>query len=815
MAEGNANTAAANHIPETAATQNVGQVPNSEPTSSLVKNPVFNYSEENPYKQFALQKSVISHKDAKEAFNLGFSELIEDPEEVELKTFFDLYNQLFYKIDKRNNSDKYAHYNLIHQSIEYANNYIDYCQPEDYPKDVICDDEIEKLSEGIELINSQSYTRDIEQRRQNLMYPNGTVLRAEFSEGGIPVWIMVQGKKRMINNINTWITAKKALGYPEDMPDNTIVLQTTESELDNIPSGPHIENDIDLVRVDETANEDIDPDVVISDFMAWRESIFVCLCGGGAFDPDDAIDLSEIFSAGQSNNGNANGNCEIVYWDLNSNMVQLELIPGQKTEKIKHRTALNVNSDPESEYYDPEFANFSDPNTPITLGGNQSYIPDGINSDLYQGVYIQGFVREVRFSNDESQASTNQGLEYLTGGDVNGNGYGNDTVHTIEALADSYASEDGSLNFSLYYYNAPNSLGRSIKITIYSPGTSQGSMTGGQSGTHMVGLEGTSKIRAITDSQGGTYWPYPPLEHPWDSMKGTLGYDGQWSIEEGDYSMTSMMAKDPEFVNNILLNITSTYYDVTAKYELALAYYGTGESVYMYGNWKDRAKVEVDYSGDSTNYQIGENVNKNTYIHADRNKGSGTYNGDGHGGGPIIYVNDKVLSFNLNVRYGTYSSYHDRSLRGINVYGAPVFEYQGLYFVLGKHIVDGQARYNGHDFCKFRTALPLYVKPGSKNYNARQDLINAKVMFRMKDHKHHDWESYQNTIDALTNVMNGTRMNHFISGDYAVRCVFPGFDHSYYRGYLQSSPLGDSTPWDNGSQNHEQWDFEHEANTWL
>ena len=30
----------------------------------------------------------------------------------------------------------------------------------------------------------------------------------------------------------------------------------------------------------------------------------------------------------------------------------------------------------------------------------------------------------LRFSNDESQASTNQGLEYLTGGDVNGNGYG-------------------------------------------------------------------------------------------------------------------------------------------------------------------------------------------------------------------------------------------------------------------------------------------------------------------------------------------------------------------------------------------------------
>ena len=53
---------------------------------------------------------------------------------------------------------------------------------------------------------------------------------------------------------------------------------------------------------------------------------------------NDILPLEDIFKWGNTNNGEEDGNCHIIYYDLFSQQQNLILIPGQVSQPIKHRT---------------------------------------------------------------------------------------------------------------------------------------------------------------------------------------------------------------------------------------------------------------------------------------------------------------------------------------------------------------------------------------------------------------------------------------------------------------------------------------------
>ena len=100
-----------------------------------------------------LKKFVISNKAANDFLDRNFSELIQTGLSVEVKKFFDIYQQLFYKINKSNSPNKESHFDLVHESLHYFNNYVDYCAPQNYTQEINCDQEIDRLVDSLETIN--------------------------------------------------------------------------------------------------------------------------------------------------------------------------------------------------------------------------------------------------------------------------------------------------------------------------------------------------------------------------------------------------------------------------------------------------------------------------------------------------------------------------------------------------------------------------------------------------------------------------------------------------------------------------------------
>ena len=107
-----------------------------------------------------LQKRITSNQSASELLDIEFNELINSGISVEVKRFFELYKELFYKIKRSSSPEKQSHHDLIHESLHYINNFIDYCQPELYPSEVNCDTEMALLTEGLLQINDNIFEKE-------------------------------------------------------------------------------------------------------------------------------------------------------------------------------------------------------------------------------------------------------------------------------------------------------------------------------------------------------------------------------------------------------------------------------------------------------------------------------------------------------------------------------------------------------------------------------------------------------------------------------------------------------------------------------
>ena len=71
-----------------------------------------------------LDKTVYNNKKVNDVIDRNFSSLIQSQIPINLKRFFDIYRELFYKINKTEPEAK-SHWGLILESQDYINNYID------------------------------------------------------------------------------------------------------------------------------------------------------------------------------------------------------------------------------------------------------------------------------------------------------------------------------------------------------------------------------------------------------------------------------------------------------------------------------------------------------------------------------------------------------------------------------------------------------------------------------------------------------------------------------------------------------------------
>ena len=739
-------------------------------------------------RNFSLHKQVISNKSAKDYLDRSFNELIDTGIDVRIERFFEIYEQLFYKIDKFKSPDQQTHYTLVDQSLDIRNNFIDLCKPQSYMGLVKCDDEESKIIEHIELIDSQSYDKSLGMEEQNMLYTNGTLLRSEAqNQDGMPIWVMVRAEKRAIWSPSTYLTVKKALGHPVETNDDNIQRVLTVEELNNIKNGPDINSDVDLITL--SSDGSFDPEFTIDDVFTWRESVFTCLCGP-AIDPDGAVPLFSVFGGGQPNNGD-NGKCFIIYYDLSSEKQTIQLSPGESTlltnpemeGKIKHRVELlgGESSIPSA---------FSDPFTPVYDNDGGVHMMDSYGG-MNNGVYIAGFVREVRYSQDGDPLNSSNGIQFLTGGDLDSNGL-TDTIHSIEPFLppsntnyvssptwDQHINQGEIVPFALYYYNVPAGIAREVKNSIYQ--SSGPFLAGGRENLETGIAPSSPYVRMVTNGEEGKFEIWPPKDNPQNEYVGTMGFNGDFSIANpaDDYSYDAIKARDPDLVANVLDNPESLYYDNDFRIRHCLVNFcwGThgddpGACVAGHGNnqlaflepWISDAQngaqsTSNTWSSYGVDHLDRDQLNSLTYVGYDSSTNPGWENSfmlneyyfwgnsspyrtgywvdiDNIGNSPFVFDIDGYDHFGNTIFPDSNPNGHGGlSFWPYMVHGAPIFEAYGVYFVIGRgqRIWYGLHNPNSNDVGGFagrwfRTYLPIgyahWAHPLSKK------MVDYGVMFR-------------------------------------------------------------------------------------
>lgn len=789
---------------------------------------------------YKLEKEVFSNQDAQANLNRNFTELIDLGIDIDVRKLFSLYNELFYHIQKRKAPNEQSHYNLIYKSLQYFNNYIDYCSPTGYSQTVDCDNEINRLIEIIENINEQAYEKEIQIEEQNLLYQNGTLLRGEhLSEIGLPVWVMVKGKKREIKTPEVFTVIKRALGHPADTPNSNILKQVTNEELSNIIEGLPIEDITGIIQADRNSEITInDPVVTISETFNYRESTFSCLCGRGD-DPEEAIDLNSIFGPGQPSNGTDNpGKCTIIYYDLDSQQQVLVLEPGQSTKTthpveqgiIRHRVDLldGIESVP---------ADFSNPLTPITDNEGNNYNLDDYGN-VVNGVYINGFVREIRFTqNGEQLTLPAEGTGYLYDDDGNGNIF---AQHTIEAIMDDFPD----MNFNIFYYNAPF-VGRLKKNSIYYGSYENGHLNGGHTDNQYV----TPYIRMFTDGEGGLYEQFPPTTAP-DGF-GTYGFSHAFTPEVGvqgfsdTYALSNIKTNFPDFYNNVLNNPSSRIYnpweDVSKCIALGPKYndnfgftngriFSTENTIKYLNNYNTYGTTSRDIDDDPSTEDIDESANNYSYYDLGASLAKlEAYTLNSPSNTENIWGTNHPLVFNLDIGFYGYSNLGFYDIKPYMIYGAPIFQMSlddggKLWYVVGKslpHIsyygphrleyandysgyneTEGNWRYGKSYDDHWRLIYPVgYYKYNLEYYGGpghpSKFLSEAwrGIALRYPE-RHPVMEATLNSYEQimLGNAVTSTNLNE---PNKKVKCVFPGLDHVFYQNHINTGGqhFGMSTPW--------------------
>ena len=143
----------------------------------------------------SLAKTIFNNKEVNDFLDKDFSQLIQNQESITIERLFEIYRELFYKLQKQGNN---SHHSVILESQEYIDDYI-------YPRDLTIQQLIEKIGELEDLLYKAENPHD----SSHPFYPNGTFLRSPArSSEGLPIWIMHNGVKREFKNYTTYKAVK-------------------------------------------------------------------------------------------------------------------------------------------------------------------------------------------------------------------------------------------------------------------------------------------------------------------------------------------------------------------------------------------------------------------------------------------------------------------------------------------------------------------------------------------------------------------------------------------------------------------------------
>ena len=275
-------------------------------------------------KTIKLNKNIYNNKEFTDIIDREFSILINTQNPINIKRFFGLYRELFYKIDKYENSK--SHYKLILESQDYLNNYIDW-------RDQIISDLIDKIGELDKILIDKLTTEN----NSHPAYPDGTFLRSPArNTNGLPLWVMQNGVKREIKNYDTYKALKRTANNQYDDNDDDVCRKLEVSDLDNILDGPDILEDNDI---NEKNWESTDQDITLQGITDYVEAELTCLEGS-----DDPNNMAPFNTTQYTSRYSS---CQVQYESLDINapnspkFITATIFPGE-TKSIKYRNN-NVN----------------------------------------------------------------------------------------------------------------------------------------------------------------------------------------------------------------------------------------------------------------------------------------------------------------------------------------------------------------------------------------------------------------------------------------------------------------------------------------
>ena len=183
-----------------------------------------------------LEKRIISNKTSNDFHDKVFNKLAKSNEYVDEEKIKSLYEDLFYNIPTEGRT---SHKNIIEQSSNYIfHNYFNNIKNQQKTTITAINELYNKLTNLENPINSN----------ENPLYENGSFLIA--GENGQKyqdmdtVYVMQEGRKRVIHSVEVFLTIRRALNLPEAF---TGLYFVTVNELNSIPDGPDIHTTSDLL----------------------------------------------------------------------------------------------------------------------------------------------------------------------------------------------------------------------------------------------------------------------------------------------------------------------------------------------------------------------------------------------------------------------------------------------------------------------------------------------------------------------------------------------------------------------------------------
>tara|TARA_R110001606_G_C15397607_1_gene652401 strand:+ start:273 stop:1931 length:1659 start_codon:yes stop_codon:yes gene_type:complete len=283
-------------------------------------------------------KIVYNNKEFDDLYDRNFSSLIRVQRPINIERFFTLYKELFYKIQRTGlpedisstGEDKNkSHWELILESQDYLNNYIDWR-----------DKKINSLFDELGVLDEIFQNKQFINTNYHPQFPDGTFLRSPArNANGLPIWVMQNGVKREIKNYDTYKSLKRAARHKYSDSDDDVCELLEISTLDDILDGPYISVDTDINSMNW---ESTDLDITLGGITDYIESEITCLEG---VDIDDKSPWNSTQYQPRYNS------CKIEYTSLdiivpgNSKETTETIFPGDsKTIKYRANTDINISS---------------------------------------------------------------------------------------------------------------------------------------------------------------------------------------------------------------------------------------------------------------------------------------------------------------------------------------------------------------------------------------------------------------------------------------------------------------------------------------